>query len=90
MKKCQGAVVLQPYYFFPMSWMEAADLSTPTHSKNGWKKVFENSFSVDFFRTSGNNTQPIMKPKYYGRKLPAYAYLGPDYCPLSFNSEILF
>ena len=89
-EKCQGAHILQPFHFFPMSWMEASDLVIGKHTKSDWKKILEKSFSIDFFRTSSNNTLSIMKPKYYGSKLPAYAYLGPKHCPLSFNSEMLF
>ncbi len=36
------------------------------------------------------NYQKILRPKFYGKTMPAYAALGPDFCPLSFFSEKMF
>ena len=73
-----------------MSWMEATEMASPKKSAKEWEEVVRDSYSIDFFRSSSNNTTPILKLKYYGRKIPAYAYLGPKYCPLSFYSENTF
>ena len=89
-ENCQGIHVLRPYHFFPMSWMEATDLVCEARSAKDWEELLEKSYSIDFFRTSSNNTTPITKRKYYGKKIPAYAYLGPKYCPSSFYSETTF
>ena len=89
-EKCQGIHILESYYFFPMSWMEATDMAIEKISAKEWEIIVKDSYSIDFYRSSSNNTTPIRKLKYYGRKIPAYAYLGPKYCPLSFYSENTF
>ena len=89
-ENCHGIHVLQPFNFYPMSWTEATELFVKRRSEQEWENILDNSYSIDFYRTSSNNTTPITKPKYYGKKIPAYSYLGPKYCPLSFYSEITF
>ena len=89
-ENCQGIHILESQNFFPMSWMEATDMATQSRSAKEWQEVVKDSYSIDFFRSSSNNTTPIRKLKYYGKKIPAYAYLGPKYCPLSFYSENTF
>ena len=65
-------------------------MATNSRSEIEWKDTIKDSYSIDFFRSSSNNTTPILKRKYYGRKIPAYAFLGPEFCPLSFFSEKTF
>ena len=89
-ENCQGIRILESYHFFPMSWMEATEMATNSKSEIEWKDIIKDSYSIDFFRSSSNNTTPILKRKYYGRKIPAYAFLGPNFCPLSFYSENTF
>ena len=88
--KCQGIHVIEPYNFFPIPWQVGLHLLTPPRTEKEWKNTFRKSYSVDFYRSSLGITRSIMKPKFYGSKLPAYAYLGPKYCPLSFYSEKFF
>ena len=88
-ENCQGVRILESFNFFPLSWYQA-DVLKQANTADAWKKVFERSYSVDFYNTSGGKYFKVMKPKFYGGKLPAYAYLGPKYCPLSFSSEKLF
>ena len=88
--KCQGIHVIEPYHFFPIPWFAGLHLLTPPRTVKEWQKTFENSYSVDFYRSSLEIKKNIMKPKFYGGKLPAYAYLAPRYCPLSLHSEKFF
>lgn len=89
-ENCQGINILKPNSFFPMSWMEATDLVEAKRSPDDWDVVLQNSYSIDFYRSSSNNTTPITSRKYYGKKIPAYSHLGPKYCPLSFSSDRTF
>ena len=81
--------LVSPSLFYPFSWMEASDLAKGRPLEE-WKKIFENSVSVDFFYSSIRQHIKIMRPQYYGRDIPAMAYLGPSYCPISFYSEKLY
>lgn len=55
-----------------------------------WDNFFLDSFSVDFFHSSSKSSVKVLKPRYYGQKAPAYAYLAPKYCPVSFGSSKTF
>jgi hypothetical protein len=52
--------------------------------------MFSESFSVDFFQSSVANTKPVMRPRNYGKKMPAYAALGSTRCPIAFYSRRFF
>ena len=88
--RCQGYEVVDTKYFFPLPWLEANNLSDATKSLSEWEEFFSEAFSVDFFRTSMGNKRKVMRPQYYGVRKPAYSYLGPKFCPLSFFSERTF
>ena len=89
-ERCQGIHVMDSKTFFPMSWYEASQLSRPIMSAEEWREFLVDSYSIDFYHSSGQNHVNIMQPKFYGKKLPAYAYLAPTYCPVSYYSEVLF
>lgn len=87
---CEEIHILEPHAFFPMAWHEATLLVTEKRSPEDWDAFLRNSYSIDFYRSSSNSTTPIRDRKYYGKKIPAYAHLGPKYCPLSFKSDSTF
>ena len=87
---CPNVRIILPKYIFPMSWQLATTLYEAERTKQEWLEFVADSFSIDFYQSSLMNYQKIMKPKYYGKKMPAYAALGPDFCPLSFDSVKLF
>ena len=84
--QCQGLQVVHPMLFFPFCWNEAPQYYSPPRSIKEWEDLVKDSYSMDFFASSSNNTMPIMKPQYYGAEMPAYAALGPKYCPRAFFS----
>ena len=59
-------------------------------------KKFEIKEEIDIIRkdsgaeSNAEEDDDYYGEKYYGRKIPAYAYLGPKYCPMSFYSENTF
>ena len=55
-----------------------------------WEEMFSSAYSVDFFQSSVANTRKILRPKFYGKKMPAYAALGSTRCPIAFYSERTF
>ena len=88
--RCKGYELVDPKYFFPVPWLQANQLFEANRSLAEWEEFFSEAYSVDFFRTSMGNKKKVMRPKYYGFKKPAYSYLGPKFCPLSFFSERTF
>ena len=90
-RKCQGIQLVHPKTFYPFDWAFGSSLNNH-ETAEFWRDKFKDSYSVDFYSTSSN--QPghirIMKPRFYGAKMPAYAYLGPKFCPVAFESEKLF
>ena len=89
-ERCQGYELVDPKYFFPFPWLQANELSESSKTLDEWEEFFSEAFSVDFFRSSMGNTRKVMRPQYYGKRRPAYSYLGPKFCPLSFFSERTF
>ena len=88
--RCNGYELVDPKYFFPVPWLQANQLFEANRSLAEWEEFFSEAYSVDFFRTSMGNKKKVLRPKYYGFKKPAYSYLGPKFCPLSFFSERTF
>ena len=81
--------MLNSQTFFPFSWLEA-NFASAKHSAEEWQTIFADSFSVDFFRSTLRNAMPVLRSNYYGATMPAYSYLGPKFCPLSYFSEKTF
>ena len=84
--KCGGLQVVHPRYFFPFCWSQAPLYFSPTRAEKEWSELVKDAYSMDFFASSSNNTLKVLRPQYYGQKMPAYASLGPKYCPRSFFS----
>ena len=81
---------MNPKNFFPVPWLEANKLSEDKNTLEFWADFFKESYSLDFFRTSVGNKRKVLKNQYYGKRKPAYSYLGPTFCPTAFNSERIF
>jgi len=86
-EKCRGVTVSHPKLTYPVPWFEAALLWTPRRSNKEWKEFFSSAVSIHFYFSSVSNKERCHRPQQYGKMKPAYAYLGPKYCPLSFWSE---
>ena len=86
---CQGYEVVDSTHFFPVPWIKGNEL-TVNRKLDEWAQFFKDAYSVDFYSSSVKNTWKILRPEYYGGKKPAYAYLGPKFCPWSFSSERTF
>ena len=54
-----------------------------------WEELFEETYAVHFYASSSPNKK-ILRPKFYGKEMPSYAYLGVKHCPISFFSEKSF
>ena len=89
-ENCEEIHILDSHSFFPMAWYEATLLVTEKRSPKDWDAFLRNSYSIDFYKSSSKSTTPIRDRKYYGKKIPAYAHLGPKYCPMSFKSDPTF
>lgn len=87
LETCQGFQVSHPKYTYPVAWFEAALLWTPRRTNKEWKQMFSSTVSIHFYFSSVSNKERCHQPHKYGKMKPAYAYLGPKYCPLSFWSE---
>jgi hypothetical protein len=87
---CPNVRIVHPKFIFPVPWQIGTTLYETERTAKEWLELFAEAYSVDFFQSSLGNYQKIMRPKYYGKKLPAYATLGPIYCPLSYFSEKMF
>jgi hypothetical protein len=89
-EKCQGNEVVDPKYFFPVSWIRANDLMEKKRKIEEWREVFKEAYSVDFYQSSVRNYHKVQRPQFYGADKPAYSYLAPNFCPLSYFSQRLF
>ena len=88
-KYCSGMAVLRPRLFYPLDWFGAADLWTK-HLDSYWESLFNQSYVVHFYESSTKNLgmkAKVLRPNMYGREKPAFAFLGPKECPISFFSE---
>ena len=90
--RCQGLEVVDSKYFFPFPWTKASDITTQRKSLEEWKDFFKEAYSADFFASSvmGSKITRVQRAQFYGRKKPAFLYLGPKYCPTSYFSAKLF
>ena len=88
--RCQNNEIVEPDNFFPISWLEASVLIEAKRTLKEWQEFFANAKSVDFFRSSMGNKRKVLRPQFYGARKPAYSYLGPNFCPLSYYSEKTF
>ena len=61
-------------------------LWTPRRTEGEWARFFAETVSVHFYFSSVSNQEKCF-PGTYGEEEPAYAYLGPRYCPISYWSE---
>lgn len=89
-EKCDGIRILPSVTFYPVAWTGGNSLFQSNRTPGEWMEFFANSYSVDFYQSSLVQRKKVMKPDKYGAKLPAYAALGPRFCPLSFNSQKMF
>jgi len=87
--KCEGIRLLPAESFYPFAWTNAVEMFNGRKPEE-WRRVFKDTFSIDFFASSLKAKLKIMRPKFYGAKVPAYAYIAPLHCPISFHSEKLF
>ena len=88
--RCPNIRIIHPKYIYPIPWQLGTTLFEAERTKEEWLEFFSEAYSVDFYQSSLENSQKILRPKYYGNKLPAYAVLAPIYCPLSLFSEKMF
>ena len=90
-ERCQGIEIVDPALFYPVPWIKAAFLMDEKKTLPEWKEFFAEAYSVDFYRSSmKSDRRRVLKPQYYGAKKPAFSYLGPEFCPMSFHSETTF
>ena len=75
-------------YFYPRPWMFANSLFDKLTGEE-WDSLFKDTYAVHFYASS-SPTRKILRPKFYGKKVPAYSYLGVQHCPISFFSEKTF
>merc|ERR1712086_862902 len=79
-ENCQGVTVLPPKYFYPRPWMFANALFDKL-TGDDWDSLFKDTYAVHFYASS-SPTRKILRPKFYGKKVPAYSYLGVQHCPI--------
>jgi hypothetical protein len=85
--RCSGMTVVEPRLFYPYNWFLAHEL-TQTQLDDFWEEKFKKSYVVHFYGSSSDKhgVTKYLRPNNYGRKKPAYAYIGPSECPMSFYS----
>ena len=84
-KRCNGLAVVEPRLFYPFDWFNAGGM-TNKQLNTFWDERFQKSYVAHFYGTSSKSSPKILRPNSYGKGKPAYAYLGPTYCPVSFFS----
>ena len=68
--------------------MFAAHLHTRMRAEE-WDEFFQDTYAVHFYASSSPHKK-ILRPKFYGKEVPSYLYLGVKHCPISFFSEKSF
>ena len=68
--------------------MFAGELFTRKRAEK-WAELFQDTYAVHFYASSSPNKK-ILRPKFYGKEVPSYLYLGLKHCPISFFSEKTF
>ena len=80
--KCHNLVVLNPQIFNPIRAVDAKQLflSDPAPSPEIWEKAFAGSKAIHFYSFGSKKKNVSGDPR-----LDAYSYLGPKFCPTSFQ-----
>ena len=85
-KHCSGMAVIEPRSFYAVNWFFAGVLFDK-RQEDYWAALFNKSYVVHFYGSSSRTIHKrVLRPNQYGRDKPAYAFLGPDHCPVSFYS----
>ena len=84
-QRCNGFAVVEPRLFYPFDWFNAGGM-TNKQLNTFWDERFKKSYVAHFYGTSSKSSPKILRPNNYGKAKPAYAYLGPTHCPVSFFS----
>ena len=82
---CSGMTLINSKRFYPVDWFHGSVLFE-SHDKAFWKELFSNAYVVHFYGASPFFNKKVLRPKYYGKNMPAYAILGSEQCPVSFYS----
>ena len=90
--RCSGIELFEPWLFYPVDWFHSTILNKNHMLVDSyWEEKFKNSVAVHFYGSLvRNDNDKVMRPKNYGKKKPAMAYIGPKACPLSFFSTTPF
>ena len=90
--RCSGMQLVEPWLFYPIDWFHSSILGkNHKFGDSHWREKFEHSVGVHFYGSLvRNDNDKVLRPRYYGKKKPAMAYIGPIACPKSFFSTSPF
>ncbi|TRY80061.1 hypothetical protein TCAL_06555, partial [Tigriopus californicus] len=71
-EKCKGVALVSSTLFYPVSWFQCSNLRNPPKTSEDWEDFFRDSYSVDFFGTSCSDEMKVLRPRFYGKNVPAY------------------
>ena len=89
-EKCQGVQLLPQRSFYPIGVFESPLLYKAIKSDTEWRDFFKDSYTVHMYYSSKSSSRLILRPKYYGEKIPGYLHLALNYCSTSYYSEKTF
>jgi hypothetical protein len=87
--RCSGVTVLAQSLFYPIGWFNSSRLYDLLLTNEEWESTFSNSTAVHMYNSQASHKK-ILRPKYYGAKVPGYLHLALRMCPMSFYSESRF
>ena len=90
--RCSGMKLVEPWLFYPVDWFHSTVLdNSHMFDDRYWEEKFKNSVAIHFYGSLvRHDNDKVLRPRLYGKKKPAMAYIGPKSCPLSFFSTSPF